>query len=135
MDLLEQFQSLSQEKEIRDFQLYSFRGSRLIVTGSRDHAYYHQIELHLENTKYLSIPIEFSNPEFRYADEDEYERIRRIVELENQDLIIHIEAETAAALDPLHFYIVAQSMSINSDLVYHYERENLQEGERIAPEF
>ncbi|MDF1661221.1 MAG: hypothetical protein P1V97_05590 [Planctomycetota bacterium] len=132
MDPLEQFQVLARDKDIREFQLYSVEQNRLILTGSRDHAYYHQIELRFENTRYMSIPMEFSDPIFRYGEEDDYERIRRIVELENQDLIIHVEAETPAALEPQNFYIVAQTLTLDSDMVYHYQRENLVDGERLA---
>lgn len=132
MDPLETFQALAQEKEIREFQLYSVHQNRLVLTGSQDHAYYHQIELHFENTCYLTLPMEFSNPIFRYGEEDDYERIRRIVEIENQHLIIHVEAETPAALDSQNFYIVAETLTVNSDMVYHYKRETLSEGERLA---
>lgn len=133
MDALESFQELAREKEIREFQLFSYQQNQLIITGSSDHAYYHQMELRFENCPYLTLPAEFSNAVFRYGEDDDYERIRRIVELESSHKIIHIEAETPAALDPLNFYVVAEELSVNQDMVYHYLREKLNEGERLAP--
>lgn len=104
----------------------------LLLTGSFDFSYYHQVEVEFHDGSYISLPTEFIWPRFRRADDAETESIRNIVALDGENIVFCIEAQTDSSLVSLPFYIVAEKISVREGTVFYYERENLKPGERIA---
>ena len=115
-----------------DFRIQSFDSVNLLLTGSFDFSYYHEVEVKFQEVSYISLPADFSHPHFRRADEAEIASIRKIVALESEDIVFCIEAETSGSLDRLPFYVVAEKMTVTEGTVYYYEPETLKAGERIA---
>jgi hypothetical protein len=73
---------------------------------------YSRLVVKVQEVSYLNCPIEFSHPIFRQATLAERAEIAGIVPLEEQDIVVAIEAETMAALLPSTFFIVGQSWSL-----------------------
>lgn len=61
---------------------------------------------------YVSLPIEFSHPEFRVASLTEREQVGKVVPIEPEDTVFAIEAETMASLDRQSFYLVASAVEL-----------------------
>ena len=61
---------------------------------------------------YVSLPFDFSHPEFRLASSVEREQIGKVVPLEPEDVVFAIEAETMAPLNRQVFFLVALSVEL-----------------------
>jgi hypothetical protein len=116
-----------------DFRIQSYDSVNLIITGSFDFCYYHEVEFNFHEVSYISLPAEFSCPKFRLGTADEAAQIGKIIILSEEQSVFCIEAETTRSFDRTLFFVVADKVSIKEGLVFYYERENLKEGERIAP--
>ena len=117
---------------IADFRIQSYDGINLMLIGSSDFSYYHQFELIFHEVSYISLPTDFSYPIFRKASSTEYIQIENIINIDREETVYCIEAETSRSLDKLPFFIVARSVSLKEGMVYYYKRKNLKKGERIA---
>jgi hypothetical protein len=115
-----------------DFRIQSYDSANLLVTGSFDFCYYHEVEVEFRAVSYISLPSDFNSPNFRRVSTHEIESIRKLIALEPEDIVYCIEAGTSCSIVKLPFYIVAESVTVREGLVFYYERENLKEGERIA---
>jgi hypothetical protein len=118
---------------IVDFRIQSYDSVTLMLTGSDDHCYYHQVEFNFHEISYISLPNDFSNPNFRKATTDEILEIGKLICIDEEETVFCIEAETSSSFEKLIFFIVAEKVSIKEGFVYYYDRHNLKEGERIAP--
>jgi len=115
-----------------DFRIQSYNSVSLLLTGSFDFNYYHEVEVEFKEVSYISLPSDFYDPVFRLANAEEIESIRKLIALEKKDVVFCIEAGTSCSIDKLPFYIVVESVSMREGRVFYYDRENLKEGERIA---
>jgi hypothetical protein len=115
-----------------DFRVQSYDSVNLLITGSFDFCYYHEVEVEFKEVSYISLPSNFNCPRFHIASAHEIESIRKLIALESEDIVYCIEAETSCSITKLPFYIVAKGATVREGLVFYYERENLKEGERIA---
>jgi hypothetical protein len=98
------------------FRLQSFDGSNLLIVGSFDLCYYHDVEIIFYDVSSIRCEAFFWSPEFRDAGATEDGRRTEIVS------------------DDKVFEIVATSVEVVVGKVFHYDRgELLQPGERIAP--
>jgi hypothetical protein len=99
-----------------EFRFDSFDGSRLVLIGSFDLSYYHDVELTFSEVSFIRCPTYLREPQFRVGGKT--------------DSGTHFEIKT----DEGSFEIVAQSAAVASGKVYHYDRgDQLQQpGERIA---
>ncbi len=116
-----------------DFRIQSYDSVNLMLTGSFDFCYYHEVELIFHEVSYISLPTDFSYPKFRKATSAEVSEIGKLIAVDTEETVFCIEAETSYSLDKLPFFVVAEKVTLNEGLVFYYERENLKEGERIAP--
>ena len=92
---------------VDEFGIDSFDGSRLVLIGSFDLSYYHDVEVTFTGVAFIRCPTYFREPNFREAGETE---------------------------DGMRFEIVAASAAVAVGKVYHHDRGGkLQPGERIAP--
>ena len=114
-----------------DFHVLSFDGSRLIVAGSTDLIYFHEIEIIFENVFFISGFLKgwhsdtkkevFVLPENEKELNEKWE-----IEQGYQLFLFKIEDYNNDVL------IAAENVLYNSDVVYYYERPGLKENERIA---
>jgi hypothetical protein len=116
-----------------DYRIQSYDSVNLMLTGSFDFCYYHEVELLFHEVSYISLPADFSYPKFRKATLAEISDIEKLIAVDSEETVFCIEAETSCSLEKLPFFVVAERVSLNEGLVFYYERENLKEGERIAP--
>ena len=114
------------------FCIYSYETYDLLITASTDFAYYHEVEATFKDMKFVSLPRNFKYPVFRIANASEIKNLRKIIALEKNDTVFCVSAATSASLKKIPFYIVAEEVTIREGMVYYYERENLEDGERIA---
>src|SRR4051812_46844608 len=99
---------------VDEFRFESFDGSRLLVIGSFDLCYYHDIEMTFTEVEFIRCPTYLREPQFRDAGQKGDGR--------------RFEIRTDEGL----FEIVAESVSVVIGKVYHYDRgEQLKAGERI----
>ncbi len=99
-----------------EFRIDSFDGSRLVLIGSFDLCYYHDVELTFTEVSFIRCPTYLREPQFREAGKTE------------GGTRFEIKTEEGA------FEIVAESAVVAAGKVYHYDRgSQLQPGERIAP--
>jgi len=116
-----------------DFRIQSYDAVNLILTGSFDFCYYHEVEVTFHEVSYISLPADFSYPTLRKAAHEEIVRIAKFITVNSEETVFCIEAETSSSLEKLPFYVVAEGISLKEGIVFYYEREDLKEGERIAP--
>jgi len=127
--MFEEVNKLVDEQNVLDFEVQSFEAGRLLIIGSFDLAYYHQAELLFDNVSFLSVPTLFHEPVFRLATAAEQSEVQ--VAIEGTDQVFAVDCE--ASQGKTTGIVVAESVSIRLGRVYHYERQNLGPGERIAP--
>lgn len=98
-----------------EFRIDSFDGSRLVLIGSFDLCYYHDVEVMFTEVAFIRCPTYFTAPKFREAGKT--------------DGGIRFKITT----DEGKFEVVAESVAVAVGKVYHYDRgAQLQPGERIA---
>ncbi len=113
-----------------DFLVFSFNDSRLLILGSFDLVYYHEIEIVFEGVSYIGLPASFDRPRLRFATPDE-ERLFAFLGLDDRDRVYVVEPDSESG-EGKH-YVVAQRVVARKCMVYHYQREDLKPGEEIAP--
>lgn len=94
-----------------DWRISSFDGCTLDFSAGTS-IEYSRLVVKVQEVSYLNCPVEFSHPIFREATPVERADIAGLVPLDQQDIIVAIEAETMAALLPRTFFIVGQSWSL-----------------------
>ena len=95
----------------------SYDGCKLLIIGSFDLCYDHDIELTFSEVSFIRCPTTFSSP--RFSDSG----FIPVVYGGFRFLILAEEGE---------FEIVAESVDATIGKVFHYDRSQLQPGERIA---
>jgi hypothetical protein len=115
-----------------DFDVFICDADKLVIAGSKDLCYYHEMEIIFENVfiakgffhgwhSDTSKPV-FIQPENVDAFDKEYD-------LEPGYTVFVFKTEDNDQDDVI---VVAKKVSYNTDTVFYYEREDLQEGQRIA---
>lgn len=105
-----------------DFSVFLYERGRLIIVGSDDLSYYHNLEITIETLSYINGVMDWS------------------CDLDDDFMKISIQDDGSKKLSILEFYsdnelkfkVVGESISINFDTVFYYERDNLRTGERLA---
>ena len=133
MNELDRINEIVETTNTVDYRIQSYDSVNLMITGSFDFCYYHEVELLFHEVSYISLPTDFSYPKLRKAIKSEISQIEKIIEVAQEETVFCIEAETNCSLEKLSFFVVAEKVTLNEGLVFYYERENLKEGERIAP--
>ena len=113
-----------------DFIVDSFAKGRLLITGSFDHAYYHELEIHFLEVGYLALPTVFNYPVISIASEEIGQSTPQI-DLDDSDILFVVHEDPDFNGGRKHF-VTAKGIKIVEGMVYYYHRENLEPGERIA---
>lgn len=129
-DVMALLETLRSDSNTSDFQVQDYDGSRLLLIGSFDLMYYHEVEIEFESTAYIELPSIFDYPRLRIATADESQRLR-FLDLSPPEKLYAID--TDPDLQGRTFYVAAESVRARRCMVYHYQREDLKEGEEIAP--
>ncbi|HET6233247.1 MAG TPA: hypothetical protein VFE05_24435 [Longimicrobiaceae bacterium] len=100
-----------------EWRLHAYDGHTLRLIGGGDLVYSHVAELHLAGVSYLDCPVRMMHPVFRAATETERSSVAQKVEVTRGTLILAIEAETTSSVDPLVFFIAAETAELRRGLV------------------
>lgn len=105
------------ELRLFDYRIQHFDGWQLLVIGDHDLTHHHHVELISTDVQHIHSDIEFYHPKFR-------------------DLGPCLCGCTGRRLgiqaDRSNFEIISAKLEIVIGNVYHYNRENIEPGERIA---
>lgn len=116
-----------------DFRVQSYTPWRLLLIGSMDLDYYHEVELEFRGVSYVELhTLDVLNPEFAVAMPEERGARRARLDVDADDVLFKITVWQAGRPVPPPYWIVARDVELREGLVYHYARANLQAGERIA---
>ncbi|MFD1885532.1 hypothetical protein [Paenibacillus wenxiniae] len=130
-DTVEQLEQWRMEAGIEDFYvLRQTEQGRLVIAGSRDYSYYHNVELIFHEVQFMMLPAQiFTAERLRLATTEE------VADL-NEMMYGHQQMGRVFCLESLfegtRYYVVARQLEYNTDTVYYYKREPLGPGERIA---
>jgi hypothetical protein len=94
-----------------DWCIKSYDGWKLQIWAGNTY-YSSRPAVMVEGVSYLNCPVEFDEPIFRLADVDERAAIARLVLLDEEDIVVAIEAKTMAGLQPNTFFIVGESWTV-----------------------
>jgi len=97
-----------------DCTVSAFDGWRLQVSGGTSEETQRPLATFF-GVSYLSCPMAFSHPRFRFADADEAAVVRSVVPLDADDKIIAIVADTMSGLAAHVFFVVAQAVEVAPD--------------------
>ncbi|MGG7670784.1 hypothetical protein ACQ4OC_19415 [Yersinia sp. J1] len=105
-----------------DFSVFLYERGRLVIVGSDDLSYYHNLEITIETPSYINGVMDWS------------------CDLDEGFMKISIQDNGSQKLSTLEFYsddelkfkVVGESISVNFDTVFYYKRDNLSTGERLA---
>ena len=118
MDAFHEVNDLAATGRAAHFRLVSYDGGRLLIVGSFDLTYYHDVELSFVDVCRINCPTEFHWPQFRDSGVSLGDGGRRFT----------------VRTDEGTFEIVAERAEVAIGKVYHYDRgDELLPGERIAP--
>lgn len=107
----------SLEKNLNDFYIFSYDRSRLIIAGSSDISYYHNLEVIFFNPLYIEGETEWK------------------CDLDNKVLSIGAVGKEIIFYNDegrIIFRVVSETIDVNFDTVFYYRRKNLKEGQRLA---
>lgn len=92
-----------------DFRITAYDGFTLTIASgtSMDHA--HPVAA-FAGVTYFSGAFEFSHAAFQLASDLERNALGKFVALDDEALVVRIEAETTAGMERLRFYLVAESV-------------------------
>lgn len=111
-----------------DWEVLHFDGSRLTLAAGHDLTYHHGLELVFTDVAYLACPTQFSEPRFREPTPDEQRLADRYA-----PLVIAFDVESPTGGDPVACLVAAEAVEVVFGRVYHYWRDDLAPGERLAP--
>ncbi|WP_374019272.1 hypothetical protein ABU162_06015 [Paenibacillus thiaminolyticus] len=115
---------------ITDFYIYDYATRpKLVLAGSFDFSYYHDIEITFYEVSFVSCPgVIFTIEQFRLATEEEVRKLNEITYGYNDTPTICLEDVTFNT----RFYISAGEVDYAWQKVYYYKRDSLKNNERIA---
>lgn len=127
---LDNLQNKLKGTNITEFKIISKTEYDLILAGSFDFAYYHDVEIIFSDVEFIFCPgYSFNIDKFRLATQKEILEISKFMNgYADAGIVICLE-------DTYHnekYFIVTQQVNYKFGLVFYYNRENLQPGERIA---
>ncbi|WP_196295012.1 hypothetical protein [Hymenobacter ruricola] len=130
---VEEIDTIIRQNAWFDFCVGSSNGNDLVITGSTDFCYYHELEITFHNVFFASVY--FQNwksdtrlPVFIIPEQAEAYQMNFQLEIEQGfDLFIFRVEDSKTDV-----IIAAASISYNTDTVLYYYREDLQPGMRLA---
>ncbi|MEV0397899.1 hypothetical protein [Polymorphospora rubra] len=115
-----------------DWEVLGWNGSELRLAAGYDLTYHHGLELVFTDVDYLACPTRFSDPRFRDPTSSERDTVRRYVG-DEPPVVVAFDVDAEEGRGFLPCVVAAASVRIVTGLVYRYWREDLKEGERLAP--
>lgn len=115
-----------------DWDLLEYDGAHLRFAAGSDLTYHHGLELLFTDVAYLACPTQFSDPTFREPTSDERETLRGYVGQE-PPVVVAFDVAAEFGEGSLPCVIAAESVEVVVGVVYRYWREDLNDGERLAP--
>jgi hypothetical protein len=120
---LRQIKKIVIEAGINDYRIQSFDSSCLLIIGSFDISYYHDLEIELLGVSHINLPVYFDGS----ADISIEEDARSRHQIDQNETYFRINDNGSM------FHVVAEGIEVRKVKVFHYARQNLKDGERIAP--
>ena len=118
-DLLEQIARVN-ELALWDYTAARIDEHTLLVLGSHDFAYYHDLELEFRGVTFCDLPDQFSHAEWM------------LIGYGDGGMEIGIVAESLSGAGTGEYRIRALEMTVRVGKVYYYNRKDLKPGEKIA---
>lgn len=129
--ILDRINEIVETTNTTDFRLESFIGDSLLLIGSFDLSYYHQLEVRFDGVSFIGLPIDgIDSPKFSVAAKEE-RKAHSHLDLDADDVLFRVHHDPNFNGGTV-YYVAAKRLSISEGMVYHYQRNNLKEGERIA---
>lgn len=118
---LEKLQNKIEEKNIEDFCILRNNGYELVLKGSFDFCYYHELEIVFRDVQFMICPGQiFSVNNFRFANKDEIDEIIKFSEgYETQGFVICLEH----TLWNEKYYIIANEVETKWETVKYYNEK------------
>ncbi len=127
---LDRINEIVQTTNATDLVVYSYARDTLLLTGSFDHCYYHEFEVHFRGVVYIELPTcGLDSPVFSIAG-DPIRQSYSHIELDADETLFEIHHDPA--LHGHRYYVAAREIALAEGMVYYYAREELKPGERIA---
>jgi hypothetical protein len=121
------------KKNISDFIILNFiQANTLVIAGSFDFSYYHNVEIIFEEVTYISCPVSFDNATFRLANKSERSYLKDKLFDGWEDTIICICINEDISDACVKHFIVAKNIKYTFKNTYYYKKDNLQKDECIA---
>jgi len=114
-----------------DFLVHSFVGNSLLLIGSFDLCYYHELEIRFHDVSYIGLPVYgLDSPRVSVASEAE-RKAHAHLELDGDDTLFRVHDDPEFKGGHV-YYVAAKRVSISEGMVYHYIRDDLKDGEHTA---
>ncbi len=128
---IEDINAIAKKGEISEIQLYKYEIGKFIFSGSKDSIYYHNFEITFIHPSHINGPL---NLQIDYDKEftEEIPLIHLSWRTIHSESDRPLRAFRIKSSDGTFLEIAAEAFDINTDLVYHYPRENLKSNERLA---
>jgi hypothetical protein len=130
IDILNDFQKKLEKTNIDEFNVINYDGINLMLAGSFDFCYYHNVELIFSEVEFICCQNYFKADNFRIATNRELADLNMITN-SNID-----SSGFAFCMEDKYFgdksFIIAHGLRQKWGTVFYYNRENLKPGERIA---
>jgi len=122
-----------EKTNIEDFNIIYKDEDKLIVAGSFDFAYYHELEITFFEVDFIQCPGRyFSVKKIRFATEEEVKQLATTSYGNHGGFTVCFEYQFMGEGEKDKFFICAHEADYKWETVFYYNRENLQPDERIA---
>ncbi|MEV6492332.1 hypothetical protein AB0M20_27470 [Actinoplanes sp. NPDC051633] len=113
-----------------EWEILSLNRGRLILAGSFDLSYYHQIEIAFTDVAYLSCAAAFCDPAFREPTEAELHHATHQNGMDVPPVVVAFDHDFGR---PVSCVIAAGSVEITTGMVHRVPPQRLEPGDRLAP--
>ncbi|QDU58493.1 hypothetical protein [Aeoliella mucimassa] len=101
-----------------DFIVHSFAGDSLLLIGSFDLCYYHELEIRFHDVSYIGLTVyALNSPRLTVASEKE-RKAHAHLELDDDDVLFRVHVDPSLKGGHV-YYVAAKRVSISEDIVYH----------------
>ncbi|POD91404.1 hypothetical protein BV924_21235 [Pectobacterium odoriferum] len=115
-ELIEEINAREWKRPWLDFSIFSYDRGKLIVAGSYDLSYYHNLEITFIQPEFIDGVTEWS------CDVSE-----NFIKCHAEGKVIEFYSDGERKLK-----LIAEDFLVNFDTVFYYPRENLTDGQRLA---
>ncbi|MGF7142438.1 hypothetical protein HNQ56_000856 [Anaerotaenia torta] len=117
--IMSDLQSKVENMNLNDFGIINYNGGgMLLLAGSFDFSYYHEIEVIFGGVSFICCPASnFSIDKIRIANEKEAVNLNKMYDIDNSGYIVAIDDELANTA----YYIVCEEITYNIQTVKYYD--------------